>query len=103
MAFCATITGGGNLGAHLRQTLLTLPLQRRRPGRRASFSAPGAPSPADRLNLRFARGGRCSRRSLTRFDGRAVSTEMTHQFFTQMFLDQRLMPPFGQTPWRQFL
>jgi hypothetical protein len=66
-------------------------------GRWTDFSAPRAPSPTRCLDPRFLHLDRRSCRPLARFDGGPITTEVTYQFFPQVFLDQRFMNPFGQT------
>ncbi len=108
IALGATVAPRGDVREHLRQALLALALEGRNLGGGTDFAAPGAAAFLRRDRGR-RRGGllgdpgrrgraRAASRSLACFDRGAVAAQVSDQRLPEVFLDERLMHPFGQTP-----
>ena len=116
IALGAAVARRGDVLEHLRQALLALALEGRHLGGCTDFAAPRAAAflRQDRGRWRagfflgdqgrLGRRRRCRRRTLgvgralARFDRGAVAADVADQFIPEVFLDERLMHPFGQTP-----
>src|SRR5574337_1211097 len=123
VALGATGAGRGNLLEHLRQRLASLALKGRLLGGGPRFIAPraaaatlagrgrrrwrGARRRGQQLGLGRRRRHRHSRLSARRpfagVNGGAIAAQVPDQRVAQVCRDERLMDPFGQTPFGKFL